>query len=186
VTILALSLGGLPFTGGALAKYAVKGPLGEGLAGALANVSAAGTTLLMLHFVHRLRRNGAADPVARAPGGLVLPWALIAVACVAVPWGMYLSLPTGTVENPLAPGALWDALRPVLAGAAIAFALDRWGGRLPRIPLGDVAVAIDAAVRAAPAWGRAFDRIDGALRAWPAAALALAALTVAFGLALAR
>ena len=41
--VLALGLGGLPLTGGALAKYAVKGPLGDGLAGMLANVSAAGT-----------------------------------------------------------------------------------------------------------------------------------------------
>ena len=187
VTVLALSLGGLPFTGGALAKYAVKGPLGEGLAGALANVSAAGTTLLMLHFVHRLRRSGGAEaPDARAPMGLVLPWAVIAVACVAVPWGLYLAVQDGIVSNPLAPKAVWAALWPVLAGAAIAFALDRWGGRLPRIPQGDIAVAIDAAVRAAPGWGKRFARADWVLRQWPVAGVALAALVIAFGALFAR
>ena len=65
--VLALSLAGLPLTGGALAKLAVKGPLGYGLAASLANVSAAATALLMLHFVTRLagtcfsrRRDGGA------------------------------------------------------------------------------------------------------------------------------
>jgi formate hydrogenlyase subunit 3/multisubunit Na+/H+ antiporter MnhD subunit len=46
--VLALSLGGLPLTGGALAKLAVKAPLGNGLVGMLAAISAAGTTLLMV------------------------------------------------------------------------------------------------------------------------------------------
>ena len=59
--ILALGLGGLPLTGGALAKLAVKPLLGKGLVGMLGNLSAAGTTLLMLHFVRRLR----AEPDSR-------------------------------------------------------------------------------------------------------------------------
>jgi formate hydrogenlyase subunit 3/multisubunit Na+/H+ antiporter MnhD subunit len=54
--VLALSLGGLPLTGGALAKLAIKAPLGDGVVGSLATVSAAGTTLLMLHFLRRLAR----------------------------------------------------------------------------------------------------------------------------------
>jgi len=185
VTVLALSLGGLPLTGGALAKYAVKGPLGEGLAGVLANVSAAGTTLLMLHFVHRLRRSAPGEPGATAPVGLLLPWALIATACIAVPWGMYLSVPGGTVANPLAPKALWAALWPMLAGGAAVLAVDRWGrGRLPRVPQGDIAVAIDAAVGVAPKWGGRLERADDVLRQWPAASLALLVLVIAFGAAM--
>ena len=98
---------------------------------------------------------------------------------------MYLSVPGGTVANPLAPKALWAALRPVLAGAAIAFALDRWGGgRLPRVPQGDIAVAIDAAVRVAPKWGGRLERADEVLRQWPAASLALLVLVIAFGVAM--
>ena len=52
--VIALGLAGLPLTGGALAKLAVKDPLGYGLAGTLATWSAAGTALFMLHFFHRV------------------------------------------------------------------------------------------------------------------------------------
>ena len=62
--VLALSLGGLPLTGGALAKLAIKAPLGAGIVGSLATVSAAGTTLLMLHFLRRL-----AGTASRSGGG---------------------------------------------------------------------------------------------------------------------
>ena len=184
--VLALSLGGLPFTGGAIAKYAVKGPLGQGLVGALANASAAGTTLLMLHFVLRLRLAAAKEADAVASIGLVLPWAAIALAAVLVPWGMYLSLPSDTVFNPLAPKALWAALWPVLIGAALAVASARWGNRLPRIPEGDIAVAIDALVRAAPGWGGRFERVDSVLREWPVAGVSLLVVAIALGVALLR
>jgi hypothetical protein len=140
----------------------------------------------MLHFVHRLRRNGAEAADAAAPMGLLLPWAAIVVACIAVPWGVYLAVEEGIVSNPLAPKALWAALWPVLAGVAAAYALDRWGGRLPRVPQGDVAVVIDAAVRASPRWGAGFARVDDRLRHWAAAGIALAALAAAFGIFLAR
>ncbi len=69
--VLALGLGGLPLTGGALAKLAVKAPLGEGLVGTLAAVAAAGSTLLMLHFLRRLgryRRPRRRAPRAASPG----------------------------------------------------------------------------------------------------------------------
>ncbi len=49
--LLGLSLAGLPFTGGALAKYAVKAPMGDGLAAFLLALSAGGTTLLMARHV---------------------------------------------------------------------------------------------------------------------------------------
>ena len=66
---VALGLGGLPLTGGAIAKYAVKAPLGEGWAATVAVVSAAGTTLLMMHFLRRVSLVGLAGPRrARARG----------------------------------------------------------------------------------------------------------------------
>jgi formate hydrogenlyase subunit 3/multisubunit Na+/H+ antiporter MnhD subunit len=183
--VLALGLGGLPLTGGALAKYAVKGPLGEGLAGTLANVSAATTTMLVLHFVHRLRRSAVDDPTAAPPLGLVLPWALLAVAAVAVPWRMYLMAPPGTLDNPLAPKALLAASVPMLAGAVAVLALGRWArGRLPRIPQGDIAVVIDPTMRVLSYGGIMLAAVDGALRRWPAAGLALVALVVLFGWAM--
>ncbi|HEX7199175.1 MAG TPA: proton-conducting transporter membrane subunit, partial [Dongiaceae bacterium] len=46
--VLALGLGGLPLSGGALAKLAMKAQFGEGVVGSLATLAAAGSTLLML------------------------------------------------------------------------------------------------------------------------------------------
>ena len=66
--VIALGLAGLPLTGGALAKLAVKDPLGYGVAGTLASLSASGTTLLMLHFLHRLVLTAGREP-GRAGGG---------------------------------------------------------------------------------------------------------------------
>jgi formate hydrogenlyase subunit 3/multisubunit Na+/H+ antiporter MnhD subunit len=182
--LVALSLGGLPLTGGALVKYAIKSPLGEGLAGTLANVSAAGTTMLVLHFLHRVRRDAAAPAGAIAPAGLLFPWALLTLAALAIPWAFYLSVPPGTLENPMAPKALWSAALPMLVGAAAVLALDRWGGRLPRIPQGDIAVVIAPATRAAVRAGAILQSVDAVLRAWPAAALALVLTAVLLGYAI--
>ena len=52
-----LSLGGLPLTGGALAKLAVKDLFGDGSAKWAAAASAAATTALMVHFLIRLARS---------------------------------------------------------------------------------------------------------------------------------
>ena len=74
--VLALSLGGLPFTGGALAKLAVKEPLGTGFVGLrLSVLSAIATTLLMARFLQRLaslatRDHGEARQGLIAPGWL--------------------------------------------------------------------------------------------------------------------
>ena len=57
--VLALGLGGLPLTGGALAKLAVKAQFGEGVVGVLTTLSAAASTLLMFHFLRRLVQTAA-------------------------------------------------------------------------------------------------------------------------------
>src|SRR5260370_29391538 len=81
--VLALGLGGLPLTGGALAKLAVKAPLGDGVVGLLANLSAGGATLLILHFLQRLTEIAPRDQ--QAPAGLALPWQAMALASIVVP-----------------------------------------------------------------------------------------------------
>uniref|UniRef100_UPI00378463C5 c-type cytochrome n=1 Tax=Piscinibacter sp. TaxID=1903157 RepID=UPI00378463C5 len=48
--VIAVGLGGLPLTGGALTKEVAKSLMGDGPAGVLATLSAIGTTVLMLHF----------------------------------------------------------------------------------------------------------------------------------------
>ena len=83
--VLALSLGGLPLTGGALAKLAVKATLGAGVVGTLATLAAAGSTLLMLHFLRRLAQIAARTSQSAAPAGLAWPWLAVAFASVVIP-----------------------------------------------------------------------------------------------------
>jgi hypothetical protein len=127
-------------TGGALAKLAVKAPLGNGVVGMLATVSAAGTTLLMLHFLQRLARSNSQDAQVAAPARLALPWLAMALASVLVPWLLYPTV-GGHVADALTPAALLEALWPVLIGAALAPGLWLWGNRLPRVPEGNIVVA---------------------------------------------
>ena len=183
--MLALSLAGLPLTGGALAKLAVKAPLGDGVAGLLATLSAAGTTLLMLHFLCRLMAMAAPDATAGvAPAKLAAPWLATALASVAVPWVIYLATGIGTVGDALAPAALWAAVWPVLAGGVLTLGLWRWGDRLPRIPDGDIVVFADGADGVARAAGAAAARLDVLLRQWPVAGVSLLAVAVVLATAL--
>ena len=89
--LLGLSLAGLPLTGGALAKLAVKDLFGDGAAGVASQLSAAATTALMLVFVMRLARLPAAER-AGAPRGRLWSWAALAVAALLVPWLMFAAV----------------------------------------------------------------------------------------------
>jgi formate hydrogenlyase subunit 3/multisubunit Na+/H+ antiporter MnhD subunit len=180
--VLALGLGGLPLTGGALAKLAVKALLGDGVVGLLANLSAVGTTLLMLHFLQRLTQIAPQDQQASAPAGLALPWQAMALASIVVPWLLY-PFAGGDVADAPTPNALFDALWPVLIGAALAFALRRWGSSLPPVPAGDNVGAVEKAFRASYVVGAALERADGQLRQWPTAGLSLLAIAVVLGAA---
>jgi formate hydrogenlyase subunit 3/multisubunit Na+/H+ antiporter MnhD subunit len=180
--VLALGLGGLPLTGGALAKLAVKAPLGDGFAGLLANLSAVGTSLLMLHFLQRLARSAPQSGQPTAPAGLAGPWQVMALASVAVPWLLY-PFAGGHLADALTPGALFDALWPVLIGAALALALRRWENRLPHLPAGDIIGAAETAFRASYIVGGAAERADGLLRQWPMAGLSLLAIALVLGAA---
>jgi formate hydrogenlyase subunit 3/multisubunit Na+/H+ antiporter MnhD subunit len=182
--LLCLGLGGLPFTGGAIAKYAVKAQLDVGVVGWLAAASAVGTTLLMLHFFSRLASYGSEDTRASAAPGLTLPWLVMAAAALLLPWMLHPMTGLGPTVGAIAPKALWASLWPVALGAGLAFALRGWAERLPNIPQGDIAEVIDHAARAALAGGAGYDRLDAVIRAWPAATLALLLTAIAFGAAL--
>jgi multicomponent Na+:H+ antiporter subunit A len=176
--VLAVGLGGLPLTGGALAKLVVKPPLGAGIVGLLATLSSAGTTLLMLHFLRRLVATSAHD-AQTAAARLTLPWLGMAFASVAIPWSLYLTVMGGTIADALAPAALWSVVWPVLLGGALAVGLWRWGGRLPEVPEGDVVVLVaEDAKGLARATGSMLERLDGMLRQWPAAGVSLLAVAV--------
>jgi formate hydrogenlyase subunit 3/multisubunit Na+/H+ antiporter MnhD subunit len=176
--LLGLSLAGLPLTGGSLAKLSIKDLFGDGAAGVASQLSAAATTALMLVFVMRLARLPAADRIG-APSGRLWSWAALAVAALLIPWLMFPAV--GRAAEALEPAKLWDAIWPMLVGAALAAGLWAVGDRLPRIPAGDIVVAEEAAFRASLPLGAAFERADRGLREWPAAGLAL--LMVALALA---
>ena len=173
--VLALGLGGLPLTGGMLAKLALKAQLGEGVAATLATFSAAGSTVLMLHFLRRLAQT---TPRGPAPAALTRPWLIMALAAFAVPWLLYPMVERERILAALAPAVLWAAAWPVLAGGVLAVGLWRWGDRLPRVPEGDVVVAGEAAMRSTAAWGEALERAEGLLRQWPVASLSLLTLVI--------
>jgi formate hydrogenlyase subunit 3/multisubunit Na+/H+ antiporter MnhD subunit len=177
-TVLALSLGGLPLTGGALAKLALKGQFSDGLVGTLATISAAGSTLLMLHFLRRLVQTSPPDAGAAPPAGYIWPWLAVAFTAVAVPWALYPTSEDGSLAQALAPAALWAALWPVLAGGVAAVALWQWRHRLPSVPEGDLVVAGEAAMHATGRWGEAIERADSYVRRWPVASLSLLTLVV--------
>ena len=176
--MLALGLGGLPLTGGALAKLVVKAPLGDGVVGTLATLSAIGSTVLMLHFLHRLIADTANASRTAAPAGLILPWLAIAFSAVALPWALYPRVADGSLYDALAPKELWAALWPILIGGLLAIALRRWGYLLPRVPAGDVLVWGNGPTRAVYRLGTAMEGIDTSLRQWPVAGLLLLILTV--------
>jgi formate hydrogenlyase subunit 3/multisubunit Na+/H+ antiporter MnhD subunit len=174
--LLGLSLAGLPLTGGGLAKLAVKDLFGDGAAGVAAQLSAAATTALMLVFVVRLARLPAAERVGASRGGL-WSWAALAAAALLLPWLMFAAI--GSPAEALEPAKLWDAVWPMLVGAALAAGLWAAGDQLPRIPPGDIVVAEEAAFHALAPLGAAFERADRELRQWPAAGLALLAIALA-------
>jgi multicomponent Na+:H+ antiporter subunit A len=176
--VLALGLGGLPLTGGALAKIAIKGPLGDGVVGVLATLSAIGSTVLMLHFLRRLVAGALPDLQRAASIGLVLPWLAIAFAAVALPWALYSRITGGSLHDALAPKEFWAALWPVLTGGLLSVGLMRWQHLLPRVPEGDVLARGEGAAGAIRACGLAMEAIDRRLSRWPIAGVLLLMLTV--------
>ena len=168
----------MPLTGGALAKLSVKDLFGDGAAGMAAQASTAATTALMLHFVMRLARLSK-DERAQASPERLGSWLALAVAALLVPWLMFPLV--GSPAEAFEPAKVWDAVWPMLIGAALAGALWAAGDRLPRVPAGDIIVAEEAAFHGLAPLGAAFERADRDLRQWPAAGLAL--LLVALALA---
>lgn len=180
-TVVALGLGGLPLTGGALAKYAAKDLLGGELAGSLAVASSVATTLLMLHFVRCLRAVAAADTNARAPAPLSGAWLTMVLASLIVPWVLYLHIPVGTLPEALAPAALWSALWPVLAGVVLAIGWNRCRTWVPSVPVGDVGAILRGLQRTGAAAARIAVCTDAFVRGWAVSCLTLLLAALLFG-----
>lgn len=184
MAVLALSLAGLPLTSGMLAKYAAKELMGDGTAALLATLSAAGSALLMLHFLRLLPGVAKAKAGETPPAGIMLPWAGIALASLVLPWALFAPVTGLSPAVLLGAAALWKATWPLLLGGGLFLVLRRWGRRLPAIPEGDVVVALEAARPAIARLGEAIERADGVLRQWPVAVSLLAFIALLLAAAL--
>ena len=121
-------------------------------------------------------------PAPRMREAAALALALCSLLLGLLPWDAYLSVPAAIQSNPLALKALSTTLWPILGGALLAVLLGRWGHRLARIPFRSVLVAtVGPARRTALTLGKMIERVDGMLRRWPAATLALLVLAILFG-----
>ncbi len=107
-----------------------------------------------------------------------MPWLVVAIASVAIPWTLYREISGEPLSDALAPKVMWAALWPILIGGLLAIALRRWEHLLPRIPEGDVLAADEFAVRGTLNLGAAMERIERYLRQWPVAGMLFLALTV--------
>lgn len=181
--LLALGFGGMPLTGGWLAKEAVKAELGSGIAGTLSALSAAGSTLLMLHFVRRLASGVAQHASQRPPAGMLGPWLGLAAAAVLVPWLLF-PVADGQWGAVLTMSALTKAVWPVLVGAVALLLVKTWGDSLPVVPGGDILHLARRVVRSVAPLAGAFVRAEALLRLWPAAGLALLMVTFVLGFAI--
>ena len=173
--VLALGLGGLPLTGGALAKSLAKPVLGDGAIGVLVSLAAVGSTLLMLHFLRRTwDQTHEVDTL-----GARAAWLVTAFAAIVLPWILYPDVADAPLQDALGLKELWGALWPVALGALLGLALWRWGEALPRIPAGDVLETDPGAVHAMRGVGAAMERTDTFLRQWPVAGSLLVGLVIA-------
>ena len=110
-----------------------------------------------------------------------MPWLAVAAGSIIMPWTLYLAIPNEI--DALAPAMIWKALWPVLLGAVLAVALWRQARWFERGPEGEITMAERCAAKGAVACGRAVERMDRALRSWPAAGVSLLILMMALGAA---
>jgi NADH:ubiquinone oxidoreductase subunit 5 (subunit L)/multisubunit Na+/H+ antiporter MnhA subunit len=123
--------------------------------------------------------------IPRIQEAAALALALCSLLLGLVHWEEYLPIPPGIRSNPLDLAALSKALWPVLGGAALAILLGRWGERLAQRSFPKILVVTVAPMRhLALAVGGQIERIDHALRQWPAAGVSLLILVLLFGAAM--
>lgn len=134
LALVALSIAGLPFTAGALAKSAIKGPAGD-FGATLVGLSALTSGLLLARFLFTLPKAETAD---RPPGLMVVPMVTLAAAALALPWYLYTPVmgmaPYGTIDLLALSASAW----PLGLAAVLVIAAVGTGLRAPSLPEGDL------------------------------------------------
>ncbi|NMG40218.1 NADH/ubiquinone/plastoquinone (complex I) [Chelativorans sp. ZYF759] len=164
LTLVALSVAGLPLLGGALAKLAIKPPLGGGVAELLVTASAAGTSLLLLRFLFLVQDLRSKSNSARPPLAMTLPFAAMGAGALVMPWLLFEDWSGQDLAYAFELGNLGTALWPLLAGGALAAVFVGFRPRrLPAVPEGDLVVPIEAlARRGMAAWRRGAETLPHA------------------------
>jgi formate hydrogenlyase subunit 3/multisubunit Na+/H+ antiporter MnhD subunit len=172
--LLALGMAGLPFTGGALAKITSKSVLGSGMAATMAAVSAAGTAMLMLHFLRQLKLME--GPEKRPARDLMAAFWALAVIGAVVRWAVYKGAGFGQFADPFAAKAIIDSLIPIAAGCVAFLVVTRV--KLPSVPAGDVANCFPWLSGLARRCGHLSARADFGVRRWTTATGILVAVVL--------
>jgi formate hydrogenlyase subunit 3/multisubunit Na+/H+ antiporter MnhD subunit len=120
-------------------------------------------------------------PIPRLSQAAALALALCSLLLGLAHWDEFLPVQQDMPLNPLALDTFLKALWPVLAGAAVAMLLGRWGHPAP---FGRVLARLGTARRAGTTFGQRIDEVDGALRQWPVATLSLLVVAILLGAAL--
>ena len=131
---VALSVAGLPLTGGALVKAAAKDGLAPAATFAV-TLSGATTTLILAWFLHRLAVERKPTP-GQNWAALAAGAALLALAAMLAPWVLWSGATDLPAGYPLRAGVMFDAAWPVLAGLALAALVIRRPA--PELPPGDL------------------------------------------------
>jgi formate hydrogenlyase subunit 3/multisubunit Na+/H+ antiporter MnhD subunit len=177
MSFAALGFAGLPLTGGALGKLALKPLIGDGAAGLLLSFAATGSTLLMLHFL-RLIRKGAmpAEETEQAEAIPVSAWLLVCAAAAVIPWLLFTSISGSSLAYALSPEAIWSLAWPIALGAVLWLGLSKSKVTLPFIAAGDFLNPLEGAILGVAARiTLALSNIEAQFRQWPISGTALLA-----------
>ena len=142
--VIAASVAGLPGTGGALAKAAVK-PVFDGAGLWLVTASGIGTSLILLRYLILGARTKA--DAARPPLLMSAPVIVMGLCALILPWLAWSAFDPHPLGYLAGAGAIIDGLWPILVALVIAgIALSPpLAGRIPSpaIPEGDIAVPLE-------------------------------------------
>lgn len=174
--LLGLSLAGLPFTGGALAKYATKEVVTGNSAAFLLALSAAGTTLLMARYALLVARAGGTPGTS---GGLVVPFGVLSVLALTAPLALFSPVMDLPLSSAFGLHALIKGAWPVALGLALAAGLHLRGPQVPEVPAGDILVLVARLRPAAAKLVAAIVEVDRQIERWPVASLALVGMVAA-------
>ena len=175
MAMLGLGLAGLPLTGGAFAKYAIKAAPTSDTVVVLLAVSAVGTAALMLHVVMLLLGSDARSGETR---GLVGPCVVLGLVGMVLPAVLFPAVTGVPLAAAVSPDALFGAAWPIALGAGLAVLVHRLRDRIPEVPAGDL---FALAARLAPAVARLSGMAaaaDRALGRWQVAGITVVGLVV--------